>query len=45
MKKHAVGNSSDANLTNLLGLPTLGELSQIGAGFHGAEEYLVSDFI
>ena len=41
----AVGGGSDANLTAVLGVPTLDGLGPIGAGFHSDEEYLVLDSI
>ncbi|HIF9213666.1 TPA: M20 family metallopeptidase [Photobacterium damselae] len=41
----AVGGGSDANLTAVLGIPTLDGLGPIGAGFHSADEYLVLDSI
>lgn len=36
----AVGGGSDANLTAVLGIPTLDGLGPIGAGFHSADEWL-----
>ncbi|WP_305371025.1 M20 family metallopeptidase [Photobacterium leiognathi] len=36
----AVGGGSDANLTAVLGVPTLDGLGPIGAGFHSADEWL-----
>lgn len=36
----AVGGGSDANLTGVLGVPTLDGLGPIGAGFHSENEYL-----
>ncbi|KLV03887.1 peptidase M20 [Photobacterium aquae] len=36
----SVGGGSDANLTAVLGIPTLDGLGPIGAGFHSADEYL-----
>ena len=36
----AVGGGSDANLTSVLGVPTLDGLGPIGAGFHTENEYL-----
>lgn len=41
----AVGGGSDANLTAVLGVPTLDGLGPIGAGFHSDEEYLVLNSI
>ncbi|NGN98657.1 M20 family metallopeptidase [Grimontia sp. S25] len=41
----AVGGGSDANLTAVLGVPTLDGLGPIGAGFHSDEEYLVLESI
>ncbi|MGR5061676.1 M20 family metallopeptidase [Photobacterium sp. DNB22_13_2] len=35
-----VGGGSDANLTAVLGIPTLDGLGPAGAGFHSADEYL-----
>lgn len=35
-----VGGGSDANLTSLLGVPTLDGLGPVGAGFHSENEYL-----
>ena len=36
----AVGGGSDANLTAVLGIPTLDGLGPIGAGFHSEDEWL-----
>ncbi|MCD9493430.1 M20 family metallopeptidase [Photobacterium carnosum] len=36
----AVGGGSDANLTAVLGIPTLDGFGPIGAGFHSADEWL-----
>lgn len=36
----AVGGGSDANLTAVLGIPTLDGFGPAGAGFHSADEYL-----
>ncbi|SMY16899.1 M20 family metallopeptidase [Photobacterium aquimaris] len=36
----AVGGGSDANLTAVLGIPTLDGLGPVGAGFHSADEWL-----
>ena len=36
----AVGGGSDANLTAVLGIPTIDGLGPVGAGFHGIDEYL-----
>ncbi|EOD77981.1 Acetylornithine deacetylase/Succinyl-diaminopimelate desuccinylase [Grimontia indica] len=41
----AVGGGSDANLTAVLGVPTLDGLGPIGAGFHSDEEYLLLESI
>ncbi|SKA50410.1 M20 family metallopeptidase [Enterovibrio nigricans] len=41
----AVGGGSDANLTAILGIPTLDGLGPIGAGFHSDAEYLELDSI
>ncbi|KKD62244.1 peptidase M20 [Grimontia sp. AD028] len=41
----AVGGGSDANLTAVLGVPTLDGLGPVGAGFHSDEEYLVLNSI
>ncbi|MGF1686240.1 M20 family metallopeptidase [Photobacterium japonica] len=35
-----VGGGSDANLTAVMGIPTLDGLGPVGAGFHSADEYL-----
>jgi len=35
-----VGGGSDANLTAVLGIPTLDGLGPVGAGFHSVDEYL-----
>lgn len=40
IKWQAVGGGSDANLTAVLGVPTLDGLGPIGAGFHSADEWL-----
>ncbi len=41
----AVGGGSDANLTSVLGIPTLDGFGPIGAGFHSPDEYLQLDSI
>lgn len=41
----AVGGGSDANLTAVLGVPTLDGLGPVGAGFHSEDEYLDLDSI
>lgn len=41
----AVGGGSDANVTAILGIPTLDGFGPIGAGFHSEEEYLLLDSI
>ncbi|WP_158174865.1 M20 family metallopeptidase [Grimontia hollisae] len=41
----AVGGGSDANLTAVLGIPTLDGLGPVGAGFHSDDEYLELDSI
>ncbi|MGF1784932.1 M20 family metallopeptidase [Photobacterium swingsii] len=40
IKWQEVGGGSDANLTAVLGIPTLDGLGPAGAGFHSADEYL-----
>ncbi|ALP43275.1 M20 family metallopeptidase [Aeromonas schubertii] len=41
----AVGGGSDANLTAVMGIPTLDGLGPVGAGFHSDEEYLDLDSV
>ncbi|OLQ75262.1 peptidase M20 [Photobacterium proteolyticum] len=45
IKWQEVGGGSDANLTAVLGIPTLDGLGPAGAGFHSADEYLELDTI
>ncbi|ELR63668.1 Acetylornithine deacetylase [Photobacterium marinum] len=45
IKWQEVGGGSDANLTAVMGIPTLDGLGPAGAGFHSADEYLELDSI
>ncbi|WP_028865799.1 M20 family metallopeptidase [Psychromonas aquimarina] len=45
IKWQEVGGGSDANLTAVMGIPTLDGLGPAGAGFHSADEYLELDTI
>ncbi|WP_299013607.1 M20 family metallopeptidase [uncultured Photobacterium sp.] len=45
IKWQEVGGGSDANLTAVMGIPTLDGFGPAGAGFHSAEEYLELDTI